>query len=187
MTHEQELRRWREAPAERPTGRDDASPSGIREQETPWRWRTLVENLAPMSHAVLDLSTEGGRDLAALPSADGAFDLVLSRHPSYDARALAHLLAPGGAFLTQQVGGDDLREIIDHLGIDPHFPDVTLTAFEHALTRAGLTIERSAPDRHLEPLPDPRPRSRRTGRGPHRLRRTCAGRPRGPAGLTASP
>ncbi|GAA1485058.1 hypothetical protein [Brachybacterium fresconis] len=138
MVDEQDLSARRAAPAERPTVRDVSALTGYREQEPPWSWRTLVENLAPMSDRVLDLGAGGGETLPA-----DAFDLVLSRHEAYDASDVARVLAPGGTFLTQQVGGDDLQEIRDAVGLEAPFSEVTLENFVHELHRCGLTVQRS--------------------------------------------
>lgn len=190
-TDEQELQRWREALAEDPTDPTDpfgggrSSRPGHDEEEPPWRWRTLVENLAPMADRVLDLGTGGGEVLAALadvlpegsvategrastvhrararlsplgievlehrsdsarlPVADDSFGLVLCRHAPVDAPEISRVLAPGGTFLTEQVGGDDAQEIRALFGHDAPLPGASLEETVHALTVAGLTVERA--------------------------------------------
>ncbi|MGO2537654.1 MAG: methyltransferase domain-containing protein [Brachybacterium tyrofermentans] len=97
--------------------------------------------LAPLGIAVHEHDAESPG--ARLPFPDGAFDLVLSRHGTYDAHDVARVLAPGGSFLTERVGGDDLRELDSAFGIDLPAPEVTLEYAVHDLTRAGLTVERS--------------------------------------------
>jgi Methyltransferase domain len=47
-----------------------------------------------------------GDDEPALPFANDSFDLVTARHAAFVAREVARVLVRGGAFLTQQVGGD---------------------------------------------------------------------------------
>ena len=42
-----------------------------------------------------------------LPFADGAFDLILNRHGSYDPAEVCRLLRPGGMFITEQVGAQN--------------------------------------------------------------------------------
>lgn len=190
-TDEQELERWREALAEDPTDPPDltdggrSSHPGHDEEEPPWRWRTLVENLAPMADRVLDLGTGGGEVLAALadvlpegsvategrasmvhrararlsplgievlehrpdsarlPVADDSFGLVLCRHAPVDAPEISRVLAPGGTFLTEQVGGDDAQEIRALFAHDVPVPGASLEETVHALTVAGLTVERA--------------------------------------------
>ena len=97
--------------------------------------------LAPLGIAVHEHGAD--RPGARLPFPDGTFDLVLSRHGTYDAHDVARVLAPGGSFLTERVGGDDLRELDSALGIDLPSSEVTLENAVHDLTRAGLTVERS--------------------------------------------
>ncbi|GAA4527522.1 class I SAM-dependent methyltransferase [Brachybacterium paraconglomeratum] len=186
-TDEQELQRWREALAQQPTEEDFSALTGYREEEPPWRWRTLVENLAPMADRVLVLGTGRGEALAALvdvlpehtsategwaphlpvarkrlaplgidvhehdsavagsrlPFADASFDLVLSRHESFAAADIARVLRPGGTFLTEQVGVDDGQEIRELFSMDDAQSEATLESTMHALSRAGLRIDRS--------------------------------------------
>jgi SAM-dependent methyltransferase len=52
---------------------------------------------------------------APLPFANGAFDLVTSRHPvSPDWAEIARVLAPGGTYLAQHVGPASGFELIEH-------------------------------------------------------------------------
>jgi len=51
-----------------------------------------------------------------LPFADGAFDLVVSRHPIEAAwREIARVLRSGGRYLSQQVGPHSLRDLSERL------------------------------------------------------------------------
>lgn len=97
--------------------------------------------LVPLGIAVHEHDVD--RPGAHLPFPDGTFDLVLSRHGTYDAHDVARVLAPGGSFLTERIGGDDLRELDSTFGIDLPHPEVTLENAVHDLTRAGLSVERS--------------------------------------------
>ncbi|MET8942010.1 class I SAM-dependent methyltransferase [Streptomyces sp. NPDC004542] len=52
---------------------------------------------------------------APLPFADGAFDLVLSRHPVRPVwREIARVLRPGGAYFAQHVGPRSVFELVEH-------------------------------------------------------------------------
>jgi SAM-dependent methyltransferase len=62
--------------------------------------------LAPLGVRVVAVDDE-----ARLPLPDAHFDLVINRHESFDPREVWRILRPGGTFLTQQVGGQDNREI----------------------------------------------------------------------------
>jgi SAM-dependent methyltransferase len=66
-------------------------------------------NLAPLGASVVAVSEDGD-----LPFPAGTFDLVVSRHP-VDTRwdEVARVLAPGGTFLSQQVGAGSVRELTD--------------------------------------------------------------------------
>ncbi|MEO3747672.1 class I SAM-dependent methyltransferase [Plantactinospora sp. B5E13] len=69
------------------------------------------QRLAPLGGMVVEV----GED-ADLPFADGAFDLVVSRHPVTVRWAeVARVLAPGGTYLSQQVGPGSVRELTDFL------------------------------------------------------------------------
>lgn len=55
-------------------------------------------------------------DDPALPFADGQFELVANRHEYYDPSEVFRITAPGGRFITQQVGGRNDMELIEMLG-----------------------------------------------------------------------
>ena len=80
-----------------------------------------------------------------LPFTGGAFDLVINKHESFRGDEVARVLAPGGAFVTQQVdyhNDDDLHQI---LGLEPPpQPDTWLPLAASQLTAAGLTIVTTA-------------------------------------------
>jgi SAM-dependent methyltransferase len=52
-------------------------------------------------------------DASALPVASHGFELVLDRHASVDPAEIVRGLAPGGAFVTQQVGPRNMQSIFD--------------------------------------------------------------------------
>jgi len=57
-----------------------------------------------------------------LPYADGSFDMITNRHGDYDASELRRVLKPNGLFLTQQVGAENDRELVQLLL--PHITEV---------------------------------------------------------------
>ncbi|MFC5197413.1 class I SAM-dependent methyltransferase [Streptomyces kaempferi] len=88
---------------------------------------------------------------APLPFADGAFDLVTSRHPvSTHWAETARVLRPGGTYFSQQVGPASVFELVEHfLGPQPEevrnarHPDRARAAAESAgLDVVGLRAER---------------------------------------------
>ena len=100
------------------------------------------ERLGPLGVTVLPYRSE---DLVGgpLPFDDASLDLVLDRHESYDAREVARVLAPGGRFLTQQVDGESLADLLGLFRAMPAVPEVKLDRFVADATGAGLSIERA--------------------------------------------
>ncbi|WP_380172877.1 class I SAM-dependent methyltransferase [Kineococcus sp. DHX-1] len=76
-----------------------------------------------------------------LPFPDDRFDVVLSRHTAYDADDVSRVLRPGGTFLTQQVDGRNLDDLVSEFGAEPVFQDVTLENAHRAAVSADLHVE----------------------------------------------
>ncbi len=94
-------------------------------------------NLAPLGgHVVAGSEQEG------LPFADDTFELVTSRHPvATNWAEVARVLAPGGSYLSQQIGKGQQLELITAM-LGPHIPGMsrsTDTAVASA-TEAGLDV-----------------------------------------------
>jgi SAM-dependent methyltransferase len=68
----------------------------------------------------IDFRAAGGCD--RLPFSDGSFDIITNRHGDYDAAELRRVLKPNGMFLTQQVGAENDRELVQLLL--PHISEV---------------------------------------------------------------
>lgn len=64
------------------------------------------ENLAPLGVKIHEIADDD-----PLPFQDESFDLVISRHESFDPLEVFRVLKPGGTFITQQVGGLDNLEL----------------------------------------------------------------------------
>lgn len=77
-----------------------------------------------------------------LPFPDGAFDMVVNRHGSFQIPELFRVLKPGGIFLTQQVGAKNDRELVELLlpGTEIPFPDLTLERVAEEFKRNGFHI-----------------------------------------------
>jgi SAM-dependent methyltransferase len=97
--------------------------------------------LAPLGVPLVRVESE-----RPLPFPDETFDLCLNRHDGYEPQGLYRVLARGGRFLTQQVGGRNCAELNDLLACLIPFefgywtPDFAVAALE----RAGLRIVRVA-------------------------------------------
>lgn len=78
-----------------------------------------------------------------LPFPDGSFDLVLNRHGDYLPAEVFRVLKPGGVFLTQQVGAENDRDLVELL-LDPApplpFPRQYLSIAREDLEAAGFTV-----------------------------------------------
>lgn len=84
-------------------------------------------------------------DDARIPAVDNSFDLVINSHEFYDTGEVARVLQPGGTFLTEQIGGQDLAELNMALGAPPlEFEGWNLEYASQELREAGLAIETSA-------------------------------------------
>lgn len=99
------------------------------------------ERLSPLGVTVVEADSSM---VAPMPFADFEFDLVLNRHGAFNANELARILAPGGIFLTQQVHGRFVYDLLAHFGAEPQWPGAT---YEDAITRlatAGLELLQGA-------------------------------------------
>ncbi|HIT74186.1 MAG TPA: class I SAM-dependent methyltransferase [Candidatus Avipropionibacterium avicola] len=100
--------------------------------------------LEPLGITVVPYDPDTDRQM---PFPDNRFDLILNRHESFDAQEVARVLAPGGVFITQQVGGTELGELHQVTGKRPDHPEVTLRNFSRQLTDADLEIVDDGEDR----------------------------------------
>ena len=101
--------------------------------------RLCRELFAPLGVHFKEMSDYGN-----MPFDDNTFDLIINRHGSYDAAELYRTLKPGGLFITQQVGDDNDRALVDLLLPDAPipFPGQNLTEQSRLFREAGFTILR---------------------------------------------
>lgn len=78
------------------------------------------ETLSPLGIDFREASAAG-----SLPFEDGSFDLVINRHGDFSPAEIARVLKAGGVFVTQQVGAENDRELVEQLL--PHPPRATLS------------------------------------------------------------
>ena len=109
--------------------------------------RLCRELFAPLGVHFKEMS-----DYSHMPFADDTFDLIINRHGSYDAEELYRTLKPGGLFITQQVGDDNDRELVDLLlpNTPKPFPGCNLTEQSRLFREAGFTILRG--EEHFRPM-----------------------------------
>lgn len=81
-------------------------------------------------------------DYSAMPFPDGYFDIITNRHGKYDAEELFRVLRPGGIFVTQQVGKNNDRELVEFLlpHAEKRFPGHSLTPELDNFRNAGFRI-----------------------------------------------
>ena len=77
-----------------------------------------------------------------LPFEDSRFDMVIDRHGDFNAEEIRRVLKPGGLFITQQVGAENDRELVDLLcgDIPLPFPDQYLSIASQTFLDAGFHI-----------------------------------------------
>lgn len=79
-----------------------------------------------------------------LPYEDEFFDLLINRHESFSAKEVYRILKPGGVFITQQVGGQNNRELSRYLlgeGAMETPADFDLAYTVQDLLEAGFDVE----------------------------------------------
>ena len=95
------------------------------------------EKLLPLG---LDFRPADGE--GKLPFDANSFDMIINRHGDFCAEEIFRVLKPGGLFITQQVGAENDRELVELLcGETPMpFPDQYLSITEEAFRKAGFEI-----------------------------------------------
>ena len=117
--------------------RDHWPKKVVATEEYPPNFKLASERLVPLGVRVIDVRLT---DSDPMPFADGEFDLVLNRHAGFNPKEVARILAPGGAFLTQQVHGLWAHDLLAVFGAQPQWPDATPGKYLPQLSAAGLTI-----------------------------------------------
>lgn len=79
----------------------------------------------------------------ALPFADASFDMVINRHGDFNPAEIHRVLNPGGVFITQQVGAENDRALVEMLLPEPPpppFPEQYLSIAQEKFRQSGFTI-----------------------------------------------
>jgi SAM-dependent methyltransferase len=109
----------------------------------------VVQNESPPDNTAPDGS--GGR----LPFRDEAFGLVTSRHEAFRAAEVSRVLAPGGAFVTQQVDFSSYEGLYGLLGLTaPAQRDSWLPLARQQVSDAGLRVVTAIGGEEIEHFDD---------------------------------
>lgn len=83
-------------------------------------------------------------DPSKVPYEDKTFDIIINRHGDFDARECFRLLKKGGIFITEQVGGDNDRDLAERVlpGTQKPFPHLNLKEQQSVFETAGFQILR---------------------------------------------
>ena len=79
---------------------------------------------------------------ADIPFDDASFDLIINRHGAFDAPELYRLLKNKGIFITEQVGGENDRDLVEMVlpGTEKPYPHLNLTLQRKEFEKAGFQI-----------------------------------------------
>jgi SAM-dependent methyltransferase len=101
-------------------------------------FKVARRRLEPLGVKVLEIDGSG-----QLPFRDRKFDLILNRHSAFSATEVFRILRPGGIFLTQQVGGDDLNDLRRIFGVSLKYESWTLENIKSDIINAGFEIKKA--------------------------------------------
>ena len=92
-----------------------------------------------------------------MPFDDDTFDIIINRHGNYDACELYRVLKPNGLFVTQQVGCNNDKELIELLCPDlpKPFPKAAFRRHPAPLCAASGAPARRRTERHSRPCRNP--------------------------------
>ena len=79
---------------------------------------------------------------ADIPFDDTSFDLIINRHGAFDAPELHRLLKTKGIFITEQVGGENDRDLLEMVlpGTEKPYPHLNLAEQRKVFEKAGFQI-----------------------------------------------
>ena len=114
----------------------------------PYRNTSATENYPPNIELCQNTLLPLGIDFRSadgkgnLPFEDERFDLVLNRHGDLNPDEIYRVLKPGGLFITQQVGAENDRELVELLcgHTDLPFPDQYLKIISDQFSQTGFEI-----------------------------------------------
>lgn len=96
------------------------------------------ETLLPLG---IDFREADGKGM--LPFENNTFDMVMNRHGDFNPEEIYRVLKPSGLFITQQVGAENDRELVEQLlpVLPPMpFPEQYLTIVAEKFKKQGFTV-----------------------------------------------
>lgn len=77
-----------------------------------------------------------------IPFDNETFDMIINGHGEFDAKELYRLLKKDGIFITEQVGGDNERDLVEMVlpGLERPFPQLNLNTQRDVFEDAGFHI-----------------------------------------------
>lgn len=135
-------------PEDRLLDMDTGGGEFLRSIGHPYELTSVTEGYAPnlelcrKTLSPLGIDVREWQEGEPLPFADGSMDIILNRHGSFEVREIQRVLRPGGIFLTQQVGEDNDRELVELLlpGVEKPYPGWNLHNCRKAFEKAGFQI-----------------------------------------------
>ena len=96
------------------------------------------EKLEPLGIKVVGVSEEG-----ETPFNDEEFDAVINRHGDFKPAEVFRILKPGGTFLTQQVGGNNLQDLAEEFNATLPWEELTFTYWKQEIQDGGLVLKQA--------------------------------------------
>lgn len=80
-----------------------------------------------------------------IPFEEDSFDIMINRHGGFVPIEIYRLLRKNGVFITEQVGGDNERDLVEMIlpGTEKPFPDLNLKMQQMKFEEAGFKILRA--------------------------------------------
>ncbi|MCR5469126.1 MAG: class I SAM-dependent methyltransferase [Lachnospiraceae bacterium] len=84
-------------------------------------------------------------DATNVPFDDNSFDMMINRHGDFDAKETARLLRKHGLFITEQVGSENDRDLVEMVlpDVPKPFPELELSIQKKKFEDAGFEIIRA--------------------------------------------
>ncbi|MBR5637214.1 MAG: methyltransferase domain-containing protein [Pseudobutyrivibrio sp.] len=93
----------------------------------------------------LGIDFKACNDSANIPFEDDSFDLIINRHGDFNPEETHRILKQNGIFITEQVGGDNDRDLVEMVlsEVPAPFPELKLSIQKEKFEKAGFEIIRA--------------------------------------------